>query len=119
MFGRAVLARPLPRARSSVGYFRFASAAAARKVELQPAITPGPSPPSSPESSAVKSQFQESWLTRLVRRNPAAKRAFLGLMTLFGYNSPKQIAGRRAFYLYEYVCAVKAGEEKDFWQNGE
>ena len=39
-------------------------------------------------------------------------------MTVLGYNSPKQIAGRRAYYMYESICAVKAGQEKEFWQNG-
>ncbi|KAF7800176.1 hypothetical protein EIP86_011423 [Pleurotus ostreatoroseus] len=97
-------------------YHRAASTAAAKRaspshqsVTSTPPSAPTPTPePDKPE--------QKSWLTRLVQRNPTAKRALLGLMSFMGYNSPKQIAGRRAYFMYESVCAVKAGEEKDFWQ---
>ncbi|KAI0791148.1 hypothetical protein C8Q75DRAFT_716400 [Abortiporus biennis] len=59
----------------------------------------------------------QSWLTRKLKENPAALRAFLGFSTLLGYGSAKQVAGRRAYFLYDRLCAVKAEEEKDFWQS--
>ncbi|KAK2467540.1 hypothetical protein APHAL10511_000395 [Amanita phalloides] len=40
----------------------------------------------------------------------------MALARLLGYGSPKQVAGRRAFVLYESVCTVKPDEEKVFWQ---
>lgn len=46
-------------------------------------------------------------------------KVFMGMVTLLGYNSPKQIAGRRAFAMYDRLCVPKADEEQAFWQDGE
>ena len=40
-------------------------------------------------------------------------------MTGLGYGSPKQVAARRAFFMYEYLCSTRAAEDKQFWLNGE
>ena len=40
------------------------------------------------------------------------------LAKTLGYGSPKQVAGRRAFVLYENVCALRPDEENVFWQRG-
>jgi len=61
---------------------------------------------------------KKSWLTHKVETSPAARRVFVGLTNLLGYGSPKQVAGRRALFFYERVCAVKPDEASQFWQNG-
>ncbi|RDB18650.1 CBP3-like protein [Hypsizygus marmoreus] len=60
---------------------------------------------------------QKSWLTRKVESSPAAMNVFLKLTNALGYGSPKQLAGRRAFVLYEQVCAVRPDEDRAFWQD--
>lgn len=60
----------------------------------------------------------KSWLTRKVEDSPAAKKWFLGLTKLLGYGSPKQLAGRRAFVLYEHIVAAAPDQHPDFWKNG-
>lgn len=45
-------------------------------------------------------------------------KVFQGIITLLGYNSPKQIAGRRAYVMYDAICVPKADEEREFWQEG-
>lgn len=65
-----------------------------------------------------KPQVQPAWLSKKILENPTSRSLFLKFMTLFGYGSKKQIAGRRAMYLYESLCAVKAEEDRDFWRNG-
>jgi cytochrome b pre-mRNA-processing protein 3 len=62
---------------------------------------------------------QPSWLTRQIESSPAAKNAFLGIAKVLGYGSPKQLAARRAFVLYEKIAAMKPDEDKAFWLNGE
>ena len=42
----------------------------------------------------------------------------MGFTKLLGYGSKKQIAGRRAFLLYERLCAARPDEEREFWQGG-
>ena len=42
---------------------------------------------------------------------------FMTYTNALGYGSPKQLAGRRAFVLYEKICAVKPDEDREFWQN--
>ena len=44
---------------------------------------------------------------------------FFRFTNVIGYGSPKQMAGRRAFILYDKICAVKPDEDRAFWQNGE
>lgn len=62
---------------------------------------------------------KQSWLTHRVQTSPTSKKLFMAAMRLFGYGSPKQLAGRRAFVLYEHVCAVKPDEDRQFWSDGE
>lgn len=42
----------------------------------------------------------------------------MALANSLGYGSPRQLAGRRAFVLYQNVCAVRPDEDKVFWQRG-
>ena len=63
-------------------------------------------------------QRKKSWLTRQVETSPTAKTIFMALAKTLGYGSPKQVAGRRAFVLYESVCAVRPDDENVFWQRG-
>ncbi|KAK7460561.1 Serine carboxypeptidase 3 [Stygiomarasmius scandens] len=67
-----------------------------------------------PVSSANR---PKSWLTQKVETSPIVRYWFNAITTVLGYNSPKQIAGRRSFLLYEQVCAVAPDAGKDFWQN--
>lgn len=60
----------------------------------------------------------KTWLATKLKQNPTALRAFLGFTKLLGYGSKKQIAGRRAFLLYERLCAARPDEEREFWQGG-
>lgn len=43
----------------------------------------------------------------------------MGMATVLGYNSPKQIAGRHAYQLYDKLCVPRADEEQVFWRDGE
>jgi hypothetical protein len=36
-----------------------------------------------------------------------------------GYGSPRQVAGRRAFNMYQDLCVRRADEESVFWRTGE
>jgi len=51
------------------------------------------------------SQGQKSWVTRQVETPPFARKVFMALATALGYASPRQMVGRRAFVLYNNVCA--------------
>lgn len=44
---------------------------------------------------------------------------FFQFTDLIGYGSPKQMAGRHSFILYDKICAVKPDEDRAFWQDGE
>src|ERR1700729_2360466 len=68
------------------------------------------SPPAPPK--------QKSWLTRKLDSSPTAKRIFIKLANAMGYGSPKQVAGRRAFNLYQDLCVGRADEESAFWMTG-
>ncbi|KIY54006.1 hypothetical protein FISHEDRAFT_63202 [Fistulina hepatica ATCC 64428] len=57
----------------------------------------------------------QNWLTRKVLSSPTWRKNFMRLVTLLGYNTPQQVAGRRSFVLYERVCAVRPDDEADFW----
>lgn len=61
---------------------------------------------------------EKSWLTRKVEASSSAMKIFLKLTNLLGYGSPKQIAGRRAFALYNKICAVQPDQDRSFWQDG-
>ncbi|KAF8623160.1 hypothetical protein AX15_006479 [Amanita polypyramis BW_CC] len=73
------------------------------------------SPPTNIPPSAA-TQREKTWLTHKVETSPTAKTVFTVLTKLLGYGSLKQVAGRRAFVLYEGVCATKPDEDKEFWQ---
>lgn len=38
------------------------------------------------------------------------------MANIMGYGSPKQVAGRRAFAMYEQLCVVRPDEDMAFWQ---
>lgn len=61
---------------------------------------------------------QKNWLTRRVESSPLSKKVFLAFTNLLGYGSPKQIAGRRTFAIYEKIAAIKPDEDREFWQQG-
>ena len=68
-----------------------------------------------PPNAAGKTQ---SWLTHRVKANPILYAVFLGFARALGYGSPKQLANRRALYMYNTLCATQADEEADFWRKG-
>lgn len=63
-------------------------------------------------------QAPKSWLTRKVESSPVAKKWFLTLTSFLGYGSPKQLAGRRSFVLYENIVATAPDQDPAFWQKG-
>ncbi|KAF9459130.1 hypothetical protein BDZ94DRAFT_1269086 [Collybia nuda] len=80
-------------------------------------ITSQTAPKTRPSSSsATPPEREKSWLTRKVESSPAAMRIFVKLTNALGYGSPKQLAGRRAFAIYEHVCATKPDHDAEFWQ---
>ena len=92
--------------------------------------TKPPQPQPKPSSSSTKNHDEQqqqqqpenlktSWLTRKVEESPIWRSLFFRFTNLVGYGSPKQLAGRRAFVLYERICAVKPDEDRVFWQDGE
>jgi cytochrome b pre-mRNA-processing protein 3 len=79
-------------------------------------ITTQPVQKSQPPSN--HEPIKKSWLTRKVEESPIWRAVFFQFTNLFGYGSPKQLAGRRSFVLYEKICAVKPDEDRAFWQDG-
>ncbi|KAF5380045.1 hypothetical protein D9615_006153 [Tricholomella constricta] len=71
---------------------------------------------SSAQKNAQPTVQKKSWLTRKVEDSPTAMKFFLRFTNALGYGSPKQLAGRRAFALYDQVCAVKPDDDHVFWQ---
>ncbi|TBU38556.1 hypothetical protein BD309DRAFT_994376 [Dichomitus squalens] len=59
----------------------------------------------------------QTWLTKRVKESPMARAAFLKLITLMGYGSAKQYAGRRAFAMYTDLCVPRPDEESAFWKD--
>ena len=47
-----------------------------------------------------------------------ARAAFFKLISLMGYGSAKQYAGRRAFAMYTNLCVPRPDEESAFWKDG-
>ena len=80
-----------------------------------PKPTPGPSTPYQHEKEPTR---EPSWLTRKLKQSPTAMAAFLKIFGALGYNSPKQIAARRALALYEQLCSGRANEDSVFWAEG-
>lgn len=114
MVARSILARRLRQSGLQRVAYRAASTAHATK-KLPEKHHSGSSTPSQQPNAPPP---QRSWLTEKIRESPAATKFFVGLATLLGYNSPKQIAARRSLALYEQVCVPKADEEQHFWQEG-
>ena len=75
----------------------------------------GQQPVSGPSTAPSR---EKSWLTKKVEASPSLKKVFLQAATVMGYGSPKQVAGRRAFAMYEQLCIVRPEEDKAFWQEG-
>ncbi|CAL1699786.1 unnamed protein product [Somion occarium] len=97
-----------------------ASARFIRTVSTAPKPAPKPAPvtgPTTPYSHQKPPPPPQTWLTKVLRENPTAMRAFLRISSLLGYGSKKQLAGRRALAMYELLCTRRADEEKDFWQD--
>ncbi|KAH9916481.1 uncharacterized protein B0H18DRAFT_1215083 [Fomitopsis serialis] len=87
---------------------RLASSTPPPAQQQQPAEpAPGPS---------TTHPREKSWLTKKVEASPALKRVFLKAANVMGYGSPKQVAGRRAFAMYEQLCIVRPDEDRAFWQ---
>ncbi|KAF8637500.1 hypothetical protein AX17_002785 [Amanita inopinata Kibby_2008] len=70
----------------------------------------------STKNSSPAPQHEKTWLTRKIETSPTSKRVFLAFAKVLGYGSPKQLAGRRAFALYQNICAERPDEDKEFWQ---
>jgi len=85
--------------------------------------TPGSSTPQGEKGEGKEGEKvvekEKSWLTRKVEASPTARAAFLAVAKALGYGSPRQLAGRRAFVLYENICAVKPDHDLEFWQKRE
>lgn len=90
--------------------------AASRKVPLQ-ALVPSQSPRSIRLVHSAPPPHPKSWLTRKVQSSPTAMNVFLSVTNVLGYGSPKQVAGRRSFAIYEQLCA-RADEDHIFWRQG-
>jgi hypothetical protein len=115
MVARSILARRLRHPGTQRVLFRVASTAQApQKIPEKPSTAPT----STTQYKHSKPPPRRSWLTEKVRASPAARSFFLGLATVLGYNSRKQVAARRSLALYERVCVVKADEEREFWIQG-
>ncbi|KAI0087514.1 hypothetical protein BDY19DRAFT_892805 [Irpex rosettiformis] len=110
MVARSILARRLRQSGIQRVFYRAVSTS-----QVPQKLTEN-SPTSSTPSQSPNPPPQRSWLTEKVRASPTAKKLFLGLATLMGYNTPKQVAARRSLAMYEKVCVPKADEEQEFWQ---
>jgi hypothetical protein len=80
-----------------------------------PPETPQPSPSSKPYRYE-KAEPERSWVVQKIRANPVALKIVRALGRAMGYGSTKQVAGRRTLAMYEQVCAIKASEDRVFWQ---
>ena len=98
---------------------------ASRAQELRRFVTAPPPPeapqptPSSKPYRYEKAEPERSWVVQKIRANPIAFKVVRALARAMGYGSTKQVAGRRTLAMYEQVCAVKASEDRVFWQEGE
>ena len=98
---------------------------ASRAQELRRFVTAPPPPeapqptPSSKPYRYEKAEPERSWVVQKIRANPIAFKVVRALARAMGYGSTKQVAGRRTLAMYEQVCAIKASEDRVFWQEGE
>lgn len=117
MVARSILARRLRQPTLQVVARRYASTSPLSKQKSLHASGSQHPIPEAPKAPAP--EREESWLTRKVKSSPTALKAFTGMATVLGYNSPKQVAGRHAYQLYDQLCVPRADEEQEFWQDGE
>lgn len=80
-----------------------------------PPETPQPAPSSGPYRYE-KAEPERSRLVQKIRANPIAFKIVRALGRAMGYGSTRQVAGRRTLAMYEQVCAIKASEDRVFWQ---
>ena len=73
--------------------------------------TPSPTP-----YRYEKPELERSWVVQKIRVNPMALRIIRALSRTLGYGNTKQVAGRRTLAMYEQVCAIKALEDRVFWE---
>jgi hypothetical protein len=91
--------------------FRFLATQPSRTDSSKSSINQTSTPP-------PKREEEKSWLTQKVEASPLTRKFFLGLTNLLGYGSPRQVAGRRAFAIYEQIAARAPDQDKDFWLRG-
>lgn len=96
---------------------------ASRAQRLRCFVT-APPPSEAPQPSSKpyryeKAEPKRSWAVQKIRASPTAFKIVRALGRAMGYGSTKQVAGRRTLAMYERVCAIKASEDRDFWQEGE
>lgn len=111
MVGRALLLRQLRHAN------RLSASLPARRYAQKVGSAPQAPQPQKVDPSPQPAQPQ-SWLTRKIKTSPRARKLFFMFTDMLGYGSPKQVAGRRAFVLYEHVVAVTPDADTHFWQQG-
>ncbi|KAF9647297.1 hypothetical protein BDM02DRAFT_3117313 [Thelephora ganbajun] len=100
-----------------VAAYRVASRAQQlrRLATAPPPEAPRPTPSSKPYRYE-KAEPERSWVVQKIRANPFTFKIVRALVRVMGYGSTKQVAGRRTLAMYEQVCAVKASEDRIFWQ---
>jgi hypothetical protein len=107
--------------RHAVAAYRVASRAqqlrrlASAPPPAPPPKTPQPAPPSK-SYRYEKAEPERSWVVQKIRANSTALNFVRALGRAMGYGSTKQVAGRRTLAMYEQVCAIKASEDRVFWQ---
>lgn len=96
---------------------------AASRVQQFRRLTTVPPPPEKPQPTPPSTPYQyeraepeRSWVVQKIRANPVALNIVRALGRAMGYGSTKQVAGRRTLAMYEQVCAIKASEDRVFWQ---
>ena len=113
MVARSVLAHRL-RLSAALPYTRHARALTTQQHQPPPSTQNSRSEPP-PKKVPLPPQ---TWLTKRVEESPMARAAFVRLITLMGYGSAKQYAGRRAFAMYSNLCVPRSDAESAFWKEG-
>ncbi|TDL19645.1 hypothetical protein BD410DRAFT_752095 [Rickenella mellea] len=91
---------------------RLIQQAAAFRLHARLIVTP---PPRQPYNYQPPTPPPETWLTTYLKKNPRAMRVFEGFTSAIGINSPKQVAGRQSYVIYQNACATREAAELDFW----
>ncbi|OBZ72792.1 Protein CBP3, mitochondrial, partial [Grifola frondosa] len=112
MVARSILARRLRQSPVPLRPHQIRSFSVSRSSLNQPSSS---SPPAVDPKSTPSPE--PTWLTRKLRENPAAKKAFVQLMSMLGYGTKKQVAGWRAFALYKNLCITMPDEDSTFWKD--